>query len=264
MKSLLKKVAIGFLPDSLLQKLKKIHYARKLRAISENDEPDLKVVKLLVGPGDCAVDIGANIGVYTRCLSESAGRSGQVYSVEPVDLTFDVLRSNVRKLKLENVALINAAISDSDGTVTMEVPHYESGGENFYEARITTAGSGGNLRRLTVPKRSVDSLFAEMPRRISLVKCDVEGHELNCIRGAARVIEKWHPAWLIEIGQDPDTPGTSARQVFDELARSGYQAWWFDGAFLRKRAAGDSSSNYFFLTADHLRIVQTKGFPVRE
>jgi len=53
-----------------------------------------------------------------------------------VPLTFQILSSNVRKLGLENGELLNFAISDRTGCAIMKIPKYESGLENYYEARI--------------------------------------------------------------------------------------------------------------------------------
>ena len=99
--------------------------------MSPGGEPDLKVVEHLIKPGDSVVDIGANTGLYTKRMSELVGRDGRVFSIEPVPLTFDILGFNVGKLGLTNVELINCAISDTNGSVIVEVPLYESGEENF-------------------------------------------------------------------------------------------------------------------------------------
>ncbi len=172
-----------------MQFVKKIYYARHLRSISQNDEPDLKVIQYLVAPGHNVADLGAHVGVYTKYLSELVGISGRVYSVEPIPLTFDILRSNVRKFGLKNVELRNCAISDSDGYATMEVPRYDGGGENFYEARIAKEHAKHLFRRIEIAALTVDSLLSELDSPIHFIKCDVEYHELSCLRGAVHTIQ---------------------------------------------------------------------------
>src|SRR5580704_17095231 len=183
----IKRLALRFLPDRMLQNLKKIHYAKALRAASENGEPDLKIVRHLAGPGSHVVDIGANFGLYTKFLAELVQPSGRVYSIEPVPLTYEILTANVKRLKLRNVEPFNLAISDDDGEVRMEVPPYASGGENFYEAHISRTPSISGLRAIDVRARALDSLFGHL-RSIDFVKCDVEGHELACLRGAESLL----------------------------------------------------------------------------
>jgi len=249
----LKHWALRFLPELFLQKLKKIHYARSLRMASLNGEPDLHVVRHLVGPGSRVIDIGANFGLYTRFLAEQVQPSGRVYSIEPIRLTYDILTSNVKRLKLKNVEPFNLAVSDDDQTLTMEVPDFASGGENFYEARIVSTATKG-LRTVQVEARALDSLFGHL-RQIDLIKCDVEGHELSCLRGAAFILKNVKPAWLIEISGNPDREETNAREVFRLMAEQGYSPYWYDGQHLRQRERGDRSVNYFFLTRRHLRLI---------
>ena len=250
----LKSLALRWLPDRLLQPLKEHHYARTLRALDESDEPDLRVVRALVTPGSTAVDLGANVGVYSKVLSEAVGPEGRVLSVEPIPSTFSILRSNVRKLGLANVTPVNAAVSDVEDMVEMSVPSLSSGGGNFYQARIVGPGDGGSsdageLHR--VRAAPLDGI-AEGCGPIGFIKCDVEGHEEACLAGAEEVIRRDHPAWLIEVWGDPDDGDTSARRVFSFLGARSYGAWIYDGVALRPRERGARATNYFFLTEAHV------------
>ncbi len=255
--STLKRWALRFLPDRALQQLKKIHYANALRSASEEDEPDLAIVRHLVQPGSYVVDIGANFGLYTKFLAERVGPSGRVYSLEPVPLTYEILTSNLKRLKLGNVEPFNVAVSDRDAEVRMEVPHYRSGGENFYEARIVAQKAAGSDRSVAVKARSLDSLFGSL-RSIEFVKCDVEGHELACLRGATTLLQSITPAWLIEISGNPDDESSSAHEVFELMEQNGYRPFWYDGLHLREREPGDRSVNYFFLNEKHLSLIPQK------
>ena len=76
---MLKSIALMVLPNRILKFLKQIHYFRELKRFSEKDEPDLRVVRKLVSSGDHVVDIGANVGWYTRVLAESVGSGGRVF-----------------------------------------------------------------------------------------------------------------------------------------------------------------------------------------
>src|SRR5436190_20588786 len=98
--TLLKKKSLTWLPEPALLFLKKIHYARLLESFSLEDQPDLKIARLLVQSGDYTIDLGANIGLYTKHFSELAGPNGKVFSVEPVPSTYEILCSNVRQLRL--------------------------------------------------------------------------------------------------------------------------------------------------------------------
>jgi len=257
-KTIIRGICFRILPETTLQSIKKFHYARILRSFSENNEKDFKVIRHLVNPGDWVIDIGANVGVYTKYLSELVNTSGRVYSIEPISPTFDILCFNIKKFRLRNVEALNICISDENGIVAMEVPLYELGGENFYEARIVSGGSNNSLRRVKVKSKTIDSLFSELSHKISFIKCDVEGHELQCIRGAINIIKESKPAWLIEISGEPDNFKSTVHETFELLAREGYEPFWFDGARLNKWNLGDKSVNYFFLTSKHLQSLQKR------
>jgi FkbM family methyltransferase len=249
----LKRTALIWLPPALLTFLKKIYYARDLRSFSKEQEPDLKLLEYFVKQGDSVIDIGANYGIYTKALSQLVGSKGHVYSVEPVPATFEILCSNVQKLGLKNIDALNCAISDVNGTVTIEIPSYSTGGENYYQAHIVkNDDTQPGMKWVHVPSFTIDFKFNSIADKISFIKCDVEGFELECLRGAENLLKINKPGWLIEISEDPNNLQSSAHQVFKLLSEKGYNAWWFDNKFLRRWQLGDNSINFFFLTDEHI------------
>ncbi len=260
----LKSLVLKMLPERILAPLKRRHYARVVSHCSEQDEPDLAIVTHLVKLGDCVIDIGANIGTYTKFLSRWVGSTGRVYSIEPVPLTFGFLKHNVEALHLENVDLLNCAISDRQGIVLMEVPTWERGGHNFYMARVTAQRSSASRKFLRVPCDTLSSLFGNLRREIAFVKCDVEGHELECIQGALGFFATQKPAWLLELSGDPDESASRAAQVVHLLEREGYRAYVFDGKRVNERLPGDTSVNYFFLAEAHRARLRLEGLIGRE
>jgi FkbM family methyltransferase len=249
----LKTVALKYLPERTLRRLKIWHYRRVLRLSTDADEQDLKVVRRLAQRGTTATDLGANIGIYTKVLSDVVGPDGTVISVEPVPETFEVLSANVRTFQMSNVLCVNAAISEGGRDVVMELPNYESGGTNFYQARIRDAENPTvwPKRELRVKGTTLDHLLAEAPN-VSFIKCDIEGQELTCLSGADMVFKQHAPAWLMEVWGDPDDATDSARQVFQAFEDWSYSAWWFNGRKLNLRRPGERSTNYFFLKPDHI------------
>jgi FkbM family methyltransferase len=256
--SRLKSLALTLLPDRALLAVKKRHYVRAVRGF---DPPEAPVLRALVQPGDHVLDIGANAGWYTRLLSELVGAGGRVFSVEPVPPTFEVLSFCVRALRLDNVELVDCALSDGAGWATMEVPRYADGGENYYEAELVDdapAAPGGGLRRFRVRRDAVDSRFAGC-RAPVFVKIDVEGHEAAVLRGARGLICRARPALFVEVIGDLDDPRSESRAMATCLAAEGYRAYWFDGTRLRRREVGDPPRNYFFLTAPHVARLTAQG-----
>jgi len=256
-KRLLKRTAWKILPYSTIQLIKKRHYLKLLCSSLSENEPELKIVRYLVKPGDSVMDIGANIGVYSKILSELVGPDGHVYSIEPFPATFEILCYSIRKLHLDNVEPIKVAVSDFKGIVTMAIPYDSSGAETHYRASIVTnPADTSKIEATNVQAITIDSRFLIESGTISFIKCDVEGHEPACIKGATKFLVQSQAAWLIEISGEPDDKNSAAHNVFKTFHDQCYSAWWYDGGKLRKRRPGDKSVNYFFLKDSHMDILE--------
>lgn len=186
--SLLAKVG-RHLPQSVQPVVRKY----RNRWLVRNCAPEVDAVtcKRFIAPGANVLDIGANIGSFTKVFSEYVGASGTVHAVEPVRETFGYLLHNVESLGLKNVFLYNAAASDRCGFSHMVIPSWEGGGRNFYEASVSDSGE------LPVRLLTLDSLFYDL--KPSFVKCDVEDHDVQVLLGAQRIITDFAPVWLLEI-----------------------------------------------------------------
>ena len=256
---MLKSILLRALPSPILGYLKKIHYTRELKLFSEKDEPDLHVVKNLIGPGDHVIDIGANVGWYTKVLSELVGPTGQVESIEPVKNTFEILSYCISRLGLKNARLHCCGISDFERVAVMEVPRFRDGGENFYRASVLNGSNEAVLnKQVTVALKPFDQLFLHSKNPIKFIKCDVEGHELAVVKGAQKSIAKFKPAWLIEVSNGIDEHGSPSSELFSIMDSCGYQPLWFNGEKLIRRVSGDKSVNYFFLTAEQQAAYESK------
>lgn len=204
---LLKKIAAR-LPDQWQTELKRFHYARQIKkGIFFTDEPEYKILNKLIGPGDWVIDIGANVGHYTKRFAELVGAHGRVIAFEPVPATFSLLSANVQLFGYPNVTLINSAVSDKLDIVGMSMPKFSTGLANYYEAHITHVPDCA-LSVLTI---SFDSLDIDQP--IALIKIDTEGHESFVLAGMKKIIERWHPVLIVE---------TSSEEVIADLTAMGY------------------------------------------
>jgi FkbM family methyltransferase len=128
-------------------------------------EPEFNVIKAYISAGDCIIDIGANIGHYTKKFSDLVGNSGRVFAMEPVQATFALLSSNVQLFQFQNVTLLNCAVSKIVSTVGMKIPIAVTGLKNYQLASLDE--NEKELQVLTIP---VDCLC--IPNRVKLVKID--------------------------------------------------------------------------------------------
>jgi len=204
---LVKKI-VSKLPCRWQNEIKRLYFARQIKKNKFfTDEPEYNILHQLINQGDWVVDVGANVGHYTKRLSELVGPSGRVIALEPVSDTFSLLSANVNLFPFSNISLINVAASDKLAIAGVSVPRFSSGLSNYYEARISSA-SNSIMSVLTI---TLDSLCIDHP--IRLVKIDAEGHEDFVLRGMGGIIEKYHPVLIVENPSD---------DAIRNLASSGY------------------------------------------
>src|SRR5580658_6455013 len=127
----LKQFVAFVVPRPLLVAAKKRYYAALLENPQTPREADMEALDQVIRPGDFALDIGAFVGFYAQRLSQLVGTAGEVWAFEPMPETFSVLSYVVRALPLNNVRVLNLALSDSDGEAVMEIPRYRLGGESL-------------------------------------------------------------------------------------------------------------------------------------
>lgn len=161
-----------------------------LQRVEGGCEPELLHLADICGFGGTAVDIGANVGLYTYPLSK---RFRRVYAFEIND---DVTRW-ITQYNPGNIELIHCGLSSVAGTANFYVP----------VAHGLTLASWGSLYRENVP--DAEKYFEKVVKvaplddfgigDVDFIKIDVEGHEVEVLKGAADTIERSRPVVLIEI-----------------------------------------------------------------
>jgi len=187
---ILKRVA-SYLPRPARQTLRTWKYRVELAAGRfRSGEPEFDELPTLVQEGDWILDIGANVGQYTLRLAELAGKEGRVIAFEPMIETAEILMAMARRSRHGNITVLNAAVSDRAGLLSFRVPDSADGLPNYFQARV--AGDGDRL----VPCFAIDDLH--LPRRVALVKIDVEQHEVSVLRGMRNLLARDRPTLIIE------------------------------------------------------------------
>ena len=179
------------------------------------DPDEMEFLSRVLKPGDAFVDCGANIGTYSLLAASIVGSSGNVFSYEPAARTAGRLRENVEINGLAAVIHVRqAAVGAVRG-----VARITSGSD--VSNSIVSANEAG---RVTEEIEVVPLDGAEFPSIPSIVKIDVEGYEMEALRGMSALLkEDNRPILLIEL-----TPhllrraGTSATEVLAHLSRLGY------------------------------------------
>jgi FkbM family methyltransferase len=224
----------------LQHRLRLSYVSRRVIKHNEFWEAELAALKFLVTTGDSVVDVGANIGIYTKELATLVGASGRVYAFEPVTENHDILTTVIRKANLTNVRSFHAALGAQSGRRAIVIPDL-TGFAGYYWAHFAEAGDEG--RREVVHVLTLDDLWkSHRIQHLDFIKCDVEGSEREVIQGAFEVTQAYTPGWLIEVSLQ------TSGDVFSLLNSIGYRAFVYTDRLIQTDSYRDKEfSNYFFL-----------------
>jgi FkbM family methyltransferase len=194
-----------------------------------------------IKPDGVVIDVGANIGVHAVHFAALA-RFGKVVCFEPARSTFAYLLRNVQHLA--NVIPLNVALSDSAGLQPF-----------FVAADNAFSGLKDTKRKAILHQESIacfrgddilPALFAD-DQRIDLVKIDVEGLEMQVLRGMREFLVAHKPVIFCEIyGGEQSNPDPESTVQF--CVSLGYDAFVLSGGQLTPAAThSDKFYNYFFI-----------------
>ncbi|HWA37351.1 MAG TPA: FkbM family methyltransferase, partial [Burkholderiales bacterium] len=161
-------------------------------ALEQEDwlEEEIRFVRAWLRPGMRALDIGANLGLYTLAMARAVGSSGRVAAFEPGPGAADYLARSLRLNGFDHVALARTAVSNRRG-----VAAFELGEQPELAALATTAEAA-----LRVPTARLDDLVREHGLDdVEFVKMDVEGHELQVVEGGERFFRAGSPLVMLEV-----------------------------------------------------------------
>lgn len=134
--------------------------------------------------GRTAIDVGANVGQWTRLLAQ---RYKRVIAIEPqLDLAV-----HLRKTMPPNVDVVVGGLWSETGLSLLQ---------EFHTRELATLApahpmSGRPMHRTLVPIVPLDSMQLGI---VDLIKVDVEGGELEVLRGACKTLARDHPYMIVE------------------------------------------------------------------
>ena len=183
-------------------------------------DPATRVVDDLVRPGQQVLDIGANWGLFTARLGRRVRPGGRVEAFEPLPAHAATLRAVAARLDAVEVHM--TALSDHEGEAELVIPVQDGEPMTALAHIDAPAPAAPGERRVPVPVRTLDAVLGDDHPPVDLVKCDVEGHELEVLRGGERTLRRGRPALVLEI-EERHRPQGGVAEVFDYLRGLGYE-----------------------------------------
>ncbi len=142
---------------------------------------------IIQNTGNIFLDVGAHTGRFSILASKNFNK---IYAIEPFPENFSVLKKNLHINHIKNVYPINLAISDRNREVFLSELNMNTGA-----VRVAKKG------KIKVKAITLDNLIKKnkIPlNTIHLIKIDVEGHELNVVKGAKKILKESNPVLIIE------------------------------------------------------------------
>ena len=177
-------------------------------------EKEIKIIPNLLVNCNRAVDIGANVGVWSYWLSKYAK---QVESFEPNPKIFNALKN----IKIKNVNSYNIALSNKTGSVDLLIPKGSKGFSN-QGASLSSIKVQGEHKSISIEAKRLDEYnFLD----VDFIKIDVEGHEHEVIEGARETIKKFKPTMVIEMEEKHNQ--IPIEEQISSVEKMGYQCCVF-------------------------------------
>jgi FkbM family methyltransferase len=175
-----------------MKKIRLIYRALRFRYKYDIDEIAflLKTIK----KGDTVIDIGGYKGVYTYWMAGAVGRQGRVHTFEPQPELANYLIDMKDMMKWDWVTINNMGLSSTKGTATLNVPGIKPSPRATLEPNLIK----DDIVIHTVKIDTLDNYYFGIGDKISFIKCDVEGHELDVFKGGEGILKRDKPILMFE------------------------------------------------------------------
>lgn len=164
-----------------------------------------RMAEEMVKPGATVWDVGANVGLFSFCAAARAGGSGSVWAFEPDCWLASLINRSAQQLRRSSyscarVEVVCASISDSHRIAKLAIAERARASNHLLEVAGSTEAGGDRSLQSTVSV-SLDFLLDYCPAP-SVLKIDVETHEVAVLRGAQRLLREIRPTIWCEVSPE--------------------------------------------------------------
>jgi FkbM family methyltransferase len=173
-------------------------------------------LKAYVPANSWAIDVGANIGIFTTRFAEWVKPDGRVIAIEPEFNNFSSLRRRLARAGADvRVIALQAVAAEKTGTLQLEINPDHPGDHKIGTIGVPTAAL------------TLDTVWSDNRcPAVSLIKIDVQGAEMRVLRGAIDIIRQCRPALFIEVDEAAlQRQRSSADEIVSFLGQFGYRPY---------------------------------------
>jgi FkbM family methyltransferase len=239
-----KKIVIrNVLGNKMCLNLSDTGISRELLLFGIHEPISTRIFRSLIKPGMHIIDIGANLGYYAFQEARIVGETGEVIAIEPVLGNVQLLKHGRELNSFKNMKILPIAIGVQNGT------------SKIFLQKESNCGSmllpDSYLKTVDVPTRDLDSLF-ESEQKIDYIRMDVEGFEIEIIKGMHKILDKFKPTLFIEIHLDI-LGYEKVKRFLEEIKSLGYDSKYIvDKAFEHRLLMGKDNKHIEEMSIDEL------------
>ncbi len=203
----------------MLANVNDVYMGAAITTYGECNELELAVLMALIQYPGLVVEVGANMGIHTVPMARAIQEKGRkLVAFEPQPVIFQQLCANLALNGLMNVTALPFACGEAPGVVAFPRPDYLKRG-NFGGISMTGSTSVAPDLIVQVPCLRLDDLLQS--EHVGLLKIDVEGFELQVLKGCATVIQRCKPLLYVE-----NDRAERSQELIEWLWSAGYDLWW--------------------------------------
>ncbi len=186
---------------------------RKLYLTGSYEKGLLRILDKLVKPRDIVVDAGANIGLISIFCALRAGQSGMVLSFEPHPETYPILQKNISVNGISQIKAYKKALGSASGSAKIYSNlQINRGAASLVEFREDSPS-------FDIEVDSLDEVLKQQKiSHVDLIKIDVEGFEMEVLKGAEGILSQENgPILVVECSNTRNNFNYSMEELFDFL-----------------------------------------------
>ena len=183
----------------------------------KQDAEEISFLKENIKKGDIILDIGANIGFYSKILAELTGEKGKVYCFEPDEINYNYFLQNTKGIK--NISVHKKAVADQTKTIKLYTSKLLNVDHRTYKV-------DDYEKEISIDAVSIDD-FVAGAFKVDFIKMDIQGFELSALKGMTATLAA-NPNVKILTELWPyglRAAGVSCMELIDFIEKQGFKVY---------------------------------------